>query len=215
MKVFFTIIAILLTIIITNILPIDIKLQKAFFYNGQWLIEKSNLPLRLAFYKMPKIFLAILGVGGLVVFCSGFFKKEFLPYQSKALILFLSISLVPVIVAALKGTTNLYCPNQLSLFNGNKPYKRLLNTYPQEFNADRVGKCYPAGHASGGFSLLSLYYILKRRELGLIIGLGLGWIMGFYQILSGSHFISDTIMSMLIAWLTVSIITKCVNKTTS
>jgi membrane-associated PAP2 superfamily phosphatase len=36
----------------------------------------------------------------------------------------------------------------------------------------------------------------------------LGWILGFYQILKGAHFVSDTILAMLLCLLLAQIIAK-------
>jgi membrane-associated PAP2 superfamily phosphatase len=75
--------------------------------------------------------------------------------------------------------------------------------------------CWPAGHASGGFALLSLFFLFKSRRnkiFALIFGLSVGWMMGLYKMLIGDHFLSHTIITMILAWLIILVIAKIVNK---
>lgn len=68
----------------------------------------------------------------------------------------------------------------------------------------RGGRCFPAGHASGGFALIMLYFAVPNarwRWMGLAAGLAAGWLMGGYQMLRGEHFLSHTVTTMLLAWL--------------
>lgn len=74
--------------------------------------------------------------------------------------------------------------------------------------------CYPARHASGGFALLSLVFLFKNKKVKFtvaIIVLMFGWSMGIYKMLIGDHFLSYTIVAMLIAWLEICIIALIVN----
>ena len=46
---------------------------------------------------------------------------------------------------------------------------------------------------------------LRRSRLGrwagLSLALGLGWWMGGYQMLKGAHYLSHTVVTMLLAWI--------------
>ncbi|KAB7885411.1 phosphatase PAP2 family protein, partial [Poseidonibacter ostreae] len=91
------------------------------------------------------------------------------------------------------------------------PDVKLFDSYPTEFVQNKKIKCWPAGHASGGFALLSLFFLFKKRInqiYALIFALSVGWSMGTYKMLIGDHFLSHTIITMLIAWLLVLIIYK-------
>jgi len=75
-------------------------------------------------------------------------------------------------------------------------------------------KCWPAGHASGGFALLSLFFLFKSRKnkkIAIITALSVGWAMGLYKMVIGDHFLSHTIITMMLAWLIVLIIAKFVD----
>ncbi|MEI3479028.1 MAG: phosphatase PAP2 family protein [Bilophila sp.] len=70
------------------------------------------------------------------------------------------------------------------------------------------GKCFPAGHASGGFALMMLFFAFPRRLrwFGLALGLAAGWWMGLYQMLRGQHFLSHTLFTMIGAWMIIVLI---------
>ena len=44
---------------------------------------------------------------------------------------------------------------------------------------------------------------LSRRgqRIGLALALSFGWSMGLYQMLKGSHYLSHTVITMLLAWI--------------
>jgi membrane-associated PAP2 superfamily phosphatase len=42
----------------------------------------------------------------------------------------------------------------------------------------------------------------------LACGLAAGWIVGVYQILKGAHYVSHTIVTMLLAWLIVQLLAR-------
>jgi membrane-associated PAP2 superfamily phosphatase len=70
-------------------------------------------------------------------------------------------------------------------------------------------RCFPAAHASGGFALLSLYFLFKKRRnrrLALGFALTLGWLMGGYKMVVGDHFISHTLITMELAWLLINFV---------
>ena len=48
-----------------------------------------------------------------------------------------------------------------------------------------------------------LFFCCSGRRAGfsaLFITAGIGWIMGLYQMMRGEHFLSHTVVSMLLAW---------------
>jgi len=67
------------------------------------------------------------------------------------------------------------------------------------------GHAFPAGHASGGYCFLSVYFVLLRyrshyREYGLLFGLTIGFIFGVGQQLRGAHFPSHDLVTIVICW---------------
>jgi membrane-associated PAP2 superfamily phosphatase len=198
---------------------LDIQLQN-YFYNfstNTWLIsEAMHSKLTYIFYVGIKAILAILGLISLIILARSTKNKKFKKWQKASLLMLLSLSIVPVITGQIKAHSNIYCPMQLEMYGGKYPHAQIFEPYSQEFIASnpRVGRCFPAGHASGGFALMMLFFCFKKRNSkikGLALGLSLGWIMGIYQILRGEHFLSHTIVSMLLAWVLILIIQKIVS----
>ena len=113
--------------------------------------------------------------------------------------LLLTIILVPAIIATLKSITHVSCPSHLSFFNGELPYLTIW----QNMLAHTPAKCFPAAHASAGFSLYGFAYLpsLSRYRSRILMGVTmLGWTMGGYKMLIGDHFFSHSIVSMLLSW---------------
>lgn len=103
-------------------------------------------------------------------------------------------------VSLLKSFSALDCPWDLARYGGSQAYTGLLQGY-----ADSPGRCFPAGHASAGYSWLALYFFLLAvkpawRRYGLVIGLGLGLLFGIDQQLRGAHFLSHDLFTAMICW---------------
>ena len=186
-----------------NSTDIDLVVQRL-LYDPQhrcWLIDANQPVLRFIFYSGVKGLLFAAGGGIIIAWLSGFWSNRLRPFRRVLFFLILSMGLVPLVVGGGKRVTNVFCPSELTIFNGNKPYVKLFDPMPP-----RVGErgcCFTAGHASGGFSLMSLYFLPEnrhRRYQGLAVGFGLGWLMGLYQMAKGAHFLSHTVVTMEIAW---------------
>jgi membrane-associated PAP2 superfamily phosphatase len=94
-------------------------------------------------------------------------------------------------------------------YGGKLPYIGVLESYPEDSQPQKRQRCFPAGHASGGFALLALYYLPKsRRNKNKMLALAMiaGTLMGGYKMMVGHHFLSHTLVSMVICWLVVNIV---------
>lgn len=178
--------------------------------------------LHMALYTGPKIALAGLGIACLIGLGASFsgsrcvlrlpLEKTWHSFCRPCVFLLLCLTLVPLLVAGSKQFTNIYCPKELTVFGGTRTYQRLLEPARAENAAAPRGKGFPAGHASGGFALMGLYFLAstpRHRLAGLATGLVAGWIMGTYQLLRGEHFLSHTLASMVAAWLIIVCIAWC------
>lgn len=135
----------------------------------------------------------------------------FVQNRHRFFLIFLGLSLIPLTAANIKKFTNVYCPNQIELFAGSKPYVKIFEPYPASFHQIKKGKCFPAGHAVTGFALMILFFVFTKklhRFFGLLSGVTFGWIMGFYQMAKGAHFFGDTLVSMLVCFLLAALIYK-------
>ena len=192
---------------------IDIIIQN-YFYNFEtksWLIDKDEPILKLFLYDGLKQGLIIFGVFILILLIF-FRKKEFVKeYKKGLIILLLSSIFVPTIVGSLKAITNTPCPCNIEHFGGEYPDIKVLDKYPEDFIQKSKAKCWPAGHASGGFALMALFFFFKNPRnqfFGLIGAITLGWSMGTYKMLLGDHFLSHTIITMILAWIIILTIVK-------
>lgn len=122
--------------------------------------------------------------------------------------LFFAVSLILSVglVGLLKSITNIDCPRDLTEFGGDFPYIHLFADRPSGL---RHARCFPAAHASAGYSLLALYFVFRERSrwgarLGWAIGVGMGLIFGIAQQSRGAHFVSHDLWSAVLVW-TVSL----------
>lgn len=189
----------------------DIVVQDTFFNFElkQWIVDRDDGFAKLVFYDGAKnvfyVFIATLLAGLL------FFRHTQLiqSYKRGFLIVCLSAISVPLAVSSLKIITNIPCPKNIFRYDGNYPYVTLLSKRPDNYQHMKKMRCFPAGHASGGFALLSLFFLFEKRKNKIIAfssAMIVGWSTGMYKVLIGDHFISHTIVTMILAWLIILLI---------
>lgn len=192
---------------------LDIRISELFYSNGHWLLEKGAQPYAFIFYDLPKALLILLAVYLIAVLIIKYrqplpdlasqhrhkFDRFLLPLPIREIgYLLIIIAIVPATIATLKGVTHVSCPNDLVIFNGDLPY---LNLW-QNIVAATPARCFPAAHASAGFSLYGLAFLptLKKYRYHILATVTvLGWTMGLYKMLFGDHFFSHTLVSMLLS----------------
>ena len=192
---------------------LDLIIQDHFYIwaKHQWLVDKHALIPRMIFYTGIKVVIIAFGVLCFTGWVLSFKIKKFFGYRHFCMVMSLSLGVVPLTVSVLKDVSNVYTPSQIKRYGGDRPYIKVLEKKNQDKRTSTrsKGRGWPAGHASGGFSLMALYYAFSKRrcrKLGLFIGLAVGWTMGFYQMLKGAHFLSHTLVTMSIAWIWISFI---------
>lgn len=215
--VLLTIMLLIMTMVLFEFTNLDIIIQDLFynFESGKWMISRKDPLLKAVFYTGIKKVLIIMGIGAVTAFILSFRKKGIKAHRRKLLLVILSLAIGPSLIAGSKSVTNIYCPSQIERYGGRMPYIKVFERYPENFTPCGCGRCFPAGHASGGFALMSLYFVLKRREYrvaGLVAGLFTGWSMGLYQMLKGAHFLSHTLVTMLSSWLIILLLHSAVGK---
>ena len=192
---------------------LDIRISELFYSNGHWLLKKGAQPYAFIFYDLPKALLILLAVYLIAVLIIKYrqplpdaasqhrrkFDRFLLPLPIREIgYLLIIIAIVPASIATLKGVTHVSCPNDLVIFNGDLPY---LNLW-QNIVAATPARCFPAAHASAGFSLYGLAFLptLKKYRYHIFTTVTvLGWTMGLYKMLFGDHFFSHTLVSMLLS----------------
>ena len=114
----------------------------------------------------------------------------------------LAVVLTVGMTGLLKTLTNVDCPWDLTVFGGRFPYVPLFGDRPDGL---RLGRCFPAAHASSGFALMALYFVFRDRApklayCGLGAGVLVGLAFGIAQQSRGAHFLSHDLWSAMLAW---------------
>ncbi len=151
---------------------------------------------------IPKIVAACT----LFVLATTVFRPNRLLRQS-ALFVFISMLLSTGLVALIKSYSLIHCPYELLVYGGEFAQVGVLDFLsPAQMPVQEAGKCWPSGHASGGFSLLALYFsaMIYRQEYripALVFALAIGFIFTVSQTVRGAHFLSHGLWSLLMVWL--------------
>lgn len=211
-----TLILLVLSVVFLGISNVDSVVQDLLYnmQTQQWILSKSDQPYHFIFYKSIKILLILISI--LLLVSLLFFRKIkiVIQYKKGLMIVLFSLIFVTTISVEIKKHSNMPCPKHQIHYGGKYPDTVVWESYPKPYDSFEKTKCWPAGHASAGFALLSLFFLFKRKRnkyIGLIVGLSLGWSMGIYKMLIGDHYFSHTFISMLLAWFIILIIHKTVN----
>ncbi len=215
-----TVLLLVTTLVVFESSNLDLRLQD-YLYGGaphMWLVNAREPVGRWVCYSGIKTLLVGLGIGLAIAYAASFRFAGLREYRNRVLLMILALGIVPSVVGGLKWISNVYCPDQLDRYGGSKPYVKVFSCYPSGYVQTQRGYGYPAGHASGGFALMMLYFFFESRRarlFGLSAGLVVGWVMGVYQMAKGAHFLSHTVVTMLLAWLIILIIYRFVGCDTS
>ncbi|WP_027994785.1 phosphatase PAP2 family protein [Simplicispira psychrophila] len=115
----------------------------------------------------------------------------------------LSALLALGVVSVLKNLSSTSCPWDLAEFGG---VARYASHWALGVLDGGGGRCFPAGHASAGFAFLGGYFALRRRQphaarwclAGALVA---GLILGVAQQVRGAHFMSHTLWTGWLCWI--------------
>jgi membrane-associated PAP2 superfamily phosphatase len=171
---------------------VDRWFQGLFWDGKAWLIPHGHALGDALAYRGPKALIIIWAV--LLILAAIFARRV----RMRALFFLACLAVVPIVSTQLRAVTNMATPLELTTYGGAYEHLLLFEAKP----AGYPSHAFPAGHASGGFALMGLYWVLgTRRWRGLALGLFVGSWMGFYQIARGEHFLSHTLATAALAWL--------------
>lgn len=170
-----------------------------------WLFEKV---LHKGAQKAVLVFQVCMVLAALSSFAIPGLKR----YRRPLIYLSLTLPIAAGLVSVGKAWTNMDCPYDLLRFGGDRPYVGLFSSRPA---ALPDGRCFPAGHASGGYGLVGLYFVGRHfghrlRFLGLGVALLLGLIFGLTQQLRGAHFLSHDLWTLAISWMVCLLLARIV-----
>ena len=212
--------ALIATILFFETTSADVVVQRWLFDAeiDSWIIDRDQPWLRFIFYDgVKKLYFGIVIIFSVLIF-SPILARFGLPMssaksfdQQTLKVILVSLILIPLFVNGLKAVTNVPCPKDLALFGGNYPHITLFRGYPPEFLQQGPIRCYPAGHASGGFALMALSLLGKTRRAQTTIASAacvLGWVVGLYKMGIGDHFLGHTAVTMLIAMIVILLVDR-------
>jgi membrane-associated PAP2 superfamily phosphatase len=115
--------------------------------------------------------------------------------------IFVASVLTIITVFFLKRWTTLPCPWDAQAFGGDRSPLALWQMFSSGLPK---GKCFPAGHSSGGYGLISVYFGYTfiygvRNFKTLIPGLLIGITFGITQQMRGAHFLSHDLATIFIS----------------
>jgi membrane-associated PAP2 superfamily phosphatase len=119
-----------------------------------------------------------------------------------------SLLLGVALINLLKHASRTSCPWDLAEFGGNAFY---VSHWAWGVLDGGPGHCFPAGHASAAFAFIGGYFALRpvspRAAMAwLACAMAAGFVLGLAQQLRGAHFMSHTLWTAWLCWVTASIV---------
>ncbi|MFQ7901249.1 phosphatase PAP2 family protein [Stutzerimonas degradans] len=181
---------------------LDFALSRLFYEPGAGFVGRHSWLLEDFLHDRVKQAVIAIGVLAIAGFLLSLLPTRLARWRRPLGYLVLALGLSTSIVSPLKTLTGVHCPWSLSEFGGTQTFTPLL--------ADRAptlkpGRCWPGGHASAGFSLLALYFVLRDRRprlahIALGVALALGTLMSAGRVMQGAHFASHNLWTLLFDW---------------
>jgi membrane-associated PAP2 superfamily phosphatase len=193
-----------LVILVALTTGIDQQISDRFFdQSGQgWLVDHEASHLRLWFYDGPKMLVILFGIGLIGVVLRPSLARPGRITRREAIFLLACLAAVPATTGLIRNNSNVQCPMVLQQYGGTQSNESGHVSLSGFLEPRRPHGCWPSGHASAGFALLSLAWLKRRysRKLGFaLLGTTAGLAMGTYQVARGSHFASHVLVTALIA----------------
>lgn len=173
-----------------------------------------SFPLRHSFlleglmHDGMKFVVVAVTLGALLGCLLGFLVPTLAAHRRQLIWSAAGIALSTGAVSLLKHYSGMHCPWDLAEFGGYAPFHGLLDMPPPGISP---GRCFPGGHASGGYALMALYFAFRDSDraaarLALAASLAAGTLMGWAQVLRGAHFLSHNLWSAWVTWTLLAVL---------
>jgi membrane-associated PAP2 superfamily phosphatase len=168
---------------------LDRRLSDAWYDPARGFFLKHSWWAEGLIHDAGRTLVALAGIAALLVWFLSFRKPRLRFWRRPALYLFAAIALSTGTVALLKALSGRPCPWDLGRYGG----------------GGSAGGCFPSAHGATGYSLMALFFALRDRgprlaRAGFFLGLGLGTLFGFGQVVRGAHFLSHNLWSAAVCW---------------
>jgi membrane-associated PAP2 superfamily phosphatase len=148
-----------------------------------------------------KVMIITLGLILLVLLVTSFRSPRLRSWRAPLGYLLTCMVLLPVLITWCKHFSHAPCPWDMVRYRGDIPYQ---HNFSYGWGASGTGHCFPAGHASGGFALVALYFAVygyvRRPARFLLPGIAVGSVFALGQEARGAHFLSHDLWTVTICW---------------
>jgi membrane-associated PAP2 superfamily phosphatase len=181
---------------------LDFAIERLFYTPGQGFIGKHSFWLEDILHDRAKQLVIVFGVLAIIGFVISLLPTRLSVWRRSLGFLVLALAVSTSIVTPLKALTAVHCPWSLSEFGGTETFTPLLSARAA---TESPGRCWPGGHASSGFSLLALFFLLRDKRprsarVALVFALGLGAVFSLGRMMQGAHFLSHNLWTLLFDW---------------
>jgi membrane-associated PAP2 superfamily phosphatase len=182
---------------------LDFAIERLFYTPGQGFIGKHSFWLEDILHDRAKQLVIVFGVLAIIGFVISLLPTRLSVWRRSLGFLVLALAVSTSIVTPLKALTAVHCPWSLSEFGGTETFTPLLS---KRAATESPGRCWPGGHASSGFSLLALFFLLRDKRprsarVALVFALGLGAVFSLGRMMQGAHFLSHNLWTLLFDWM--------------
>lgn len=145
---------------------------------------------------------ALILVAGIALSVASNWVRILRPWRQPLILSCIMAGCAALLVSVLKHNSVHACPWDLAMYGGDALWYPLLDWVSPVVE---LGRCWPGGHASGGFALVAGYFAFRDRQpkwayYFLVIGLVMGSLMGAVQIVRGAHFLSHNLWTLWFVW---------------
>lgn len=191
---------------------LDLKLSAYFYKDGHF----SHDPFLKAAYDYAALPVDIVMAFSLITLGGSYFIPNLKRLRPYALYFILVITIGAGIITHvfLKDHWGRPRPKQIEQFGGSQEFRPFYK--PNFFNQPEPSKSFACGHCSVGFFFFVFIFVGKRLKkkgifyFGVLSSLSLGILFSYARIAQGGHFLSDTLMTALIMWLTSFVLDRVI-----
>ncbi len=170
--------------------------------SGSWQLQDAWITNNLI-HDQGRNLVGIVLLSVVLAIALSFVMTRLRAYRGDLIYVLVTALIAVAIVNILKETTQVDCPWDLTRYGGDKLYASLLESVPTN---QEPGRCFPAGHASGAYCWLGLFFFARRRfparQWQVLLGvMATGLVFGVAQQLRGAHFVSHDVWTIFICWM--------------
>ncbi|MDO9316771.1 MAG: phosphatase PAP2 family protein [Gammaproteobacteria bacterium] len=169
---------------------------------GSWRLQDAWITNNLI-HDQGRNLVGIVLLALLLAIALAFVMAPLRAYRGDLIYVLVTALIAVAIVNILKETTHVDCPWDLTRYGGDKLYASLFEGVPAN---QEPGHCFPAGHASGAYCWLGLFFFARRRfparQWQVLTGvMATGLVFGVAQQLRGAHFVSHDLWTIYLCWM--------------